>query len=323
MLHDIDDRGDHSVAVQIGRASRALRQAIRALVSGSQRRVRASAKALAAARFESQALEALLHDLGCDAQRSTARLLHRGRRISESAKQRLVESAARLVVSVARHYLRPGVDLLDLIQDGNLALLRAVDKFDARRGFRFATYALYWVRVAIFRSATEQGQTIRAPALVNQDSSTVARSRRRLSQSLGRDPADEEVASELGWTVRRVGMASSTVFRTVSLDLPIGEDGDGCIADLIADPDGRSPLDHAIVGDRASEAHALLGSLPERHAMVLRQRFGIGDGSPKTLEEISATLGITREGVRQVELKALARIRQRTSNQRRDDMIDG
>jgi RNA polymerase primary sigma factor len=118
-------------------------------------------------------------------------------------------------------------------------------------------------------------------------------------------------------------MASSTVFRTVSLDLPIGEDGDGCIADLIADPDGRSPLDHAIVGDRASEAHALLGSLPERHAMVLRQRFGIGDGSPKTLEEISATLGITREGVRQVELKALARIRQRTSNQRRDDMIDG
>ena len=164
MLHDIDDRGDHSVAVQIGRASRALRQAIRALVSGSQRRVRASAKALAAARFESQALEALLHDLGCDAQRSTARLLHRGRRISESAKQRLVESAARLVVSVAKQYLRPGVDLLDLIQDGNLALLRAVDKFDARRGFRFATYALYWVRVAIFRSAIEQGQTIRAPA---------------------------------------------------------------------------------------------------------------------------------------------------------------
>ena len=220
-----------------------------------------------------------------------------------------MESAARLVVSVARHYQRPGVDLLDLIQDGNLALLCAVDKFDAARRFRFATYAMYWVRVAIFHAATEHGQTIRTPAPINQDRRTVTGSRRRLTQALGRAPTDEEVATSLGWTVRRVALASSTVFRTLSLDLPIGPEGDGSIADLVANPDGRTPLDDAIENDVADRVHALLQSLPERHGMVLKRRFGIGGNGPQTLAEVATTLGLTHEGVRQIELRALARIR--------------
>ena len=132
------------------------------------------------------------------------------------------------------------------------------------------------------------------PTLVNQDGSSVTRSRRRLSQLLGRQPSDEEVASDLGWTVRRVGVASSTLFRPLSLDLPFGKDGDATIADFISNPNERSPLEEAIVNDSA-DIWVLLQSLPQRHELVLRRRFGIGDGDPQTLAQVSATLGITRE----------------------------
>jgi RNA polymerase primary sigma factor len=226
----------------------------------------------------------------------------------EEAKRKLIESNLRLVMSITRNYTRADVPLLDLIQEGNLGLIRAVEKFDYRLGFKLSTYATWWIRQAISRALAEQGRVIRLPVHVADQVRKVTKTRRLLGQKLNRDPSLEEIAAELDLTPERVQELLDLVVDPVSLETPIG-DGDSSVADLIPDTSSREPDVETADRARASELLDALSKLQPRQRRVLVERFGLDGVKPRTLEEVGANLGITRERVRQLESRALRELR--------------
>ena len=227
----------------------------------------------------------------------------------EAAKRRLIESNLRLVMSITRNYTRAGVPLLDLIQEGNLGLIRAVERFDYRMGFRLSTYATWWIKQSITRALADQGRTIRLPVHVGEEVRRAHRARRQLAQTLNRDASIEEIARESGLKPARVQELFDLTPDPLSLDTPIG-DGETVYADVIEDRQSASPdAANADVSRAAELAHAL-AQLDPRMRQVVESRFGLGGRSPKTLDELGADLHVTRERVRQLEMRALRQLRE-------------
>jgi len=226
----------------------------------------------------------------------------------EAAKQRLIESNLRLVMSITRHYTRAEVPLLDLIQEGNLGLIRAVEKFDYKLGYKLSTYATWWIRQSITRALADQGRTIRLPVHVAEQVRRVMRARRQLAQRLNRDPSNEEIGKEAGFPVERVEELFELVTDPVSLETPVG-DGESLYADLIEDERAESPAALTDSNARTVELRGALEGLEPRMRHVLSRRFGLDGEPPQTLEDLGTELGITRERVRQIETRALRQLR--------------
>ncbi len=238
-------------------------------------------------------------------ERELARLKDEG---DEAAKRKLIECNLRLVMSITRNYTKAGVPLLDLIQEGNLGLIRAVEKFDYKLGFKLSTYATWWIRQAVTRALAEQGRTIRLPVHVAEQVRRVTRGRRVLAQKLNRDPSHEEIAKEAGFTPERVRELLELVQDPVSLETPVG-DGESLYGDMIQDTKSAEPDVETAERLRAVELTDALDRLEPRMRHVLAQRFGLEGNVPQTLEEVGAGLGITRERVRQLESRALRELR--------------
>ncbi|MEE8407538.1 MAG: sigma-70 family RNA polymerase sigma factor [Acidimicrobiia bacterium] len=229
--------------------------------------------------------------------------------IGEAAHKQLVQSNLRLVVALARRYVGRGMALLDLIQEGNVGLMRAVERFDYRRGFKFSTYATWWIRQAISRAIADQGRTIRMPIHVLDAVNKLTRTQRELTQVLGRAPTVDELADDLDLEVTRVAELRRIALDTVSLETPVGEDEAGTLGDLVEDVDSDKPADVAAFSSLQGELAQALEGLNDRERQVLIMRFGLADGRMRTLEEVGSHFNVTRERIRQLETKALAKLR--------------
>ena len=229
--------------------------------------------------------------------------------VAKAAHDQLVNSNLRLVVSLARRYVGRGMALLDLIQEGNVGLMRAVDRFDYRRGFKFSTYATWWIRQSISRAIADQGRTIRMPIHVLDSVNKLTRLQREMTQMRGQAPTIEELAKELDLPVERVAELRRIAQDTVSLETPVGEDDDGTLGDLVEDVDSEMPADVATFSSLQLQLAEALEGLSERERQVLVMRFGLADGKPRTLEEVGLHFNVTRERIRQLETKALAKLR--------------
>lgn len=229
--------------------------------------------------------------------------------VAKSAHDSLVNSNLRLVVSLARRYVGRGMALLDLIQEGNVGLMRAVERFDYRRGFKFSTYATWWIRQSISRAIADQGRTIRMPIHVLDSVNKLTRLQREMTQLRGQAPTIDELAEEMDLPVERVAELRRIAQDTVSLETPVGEDEDGTLGDLVEDVDSEMPADVATFSSLQLQLAQALEGLTERERQVLVMRFGLADGKPRTLEEVGVHFNVTRERIRQLETKALAKLR--------------
>lgn len=248
--------------------------------------------------------------------------LQRGSREAERAKEQMIAANLRLVTWIARRHVNRGLPLMDLVQEGNIGLMRAVEKFDWRRGYKFSTYATWWIRQACSRALVDQGHLIRIPAHLADEARRVLRAQRRLTGELRREPSEAELAERLGMPLPKLRAVLELVRDPVSMDQPVGEDGDATIGDLIEDKQAVMPLDSAVAAELRQATEQALARLSPREADVLRLRFGVGQATEHTLEEVGRKYQVTRERIRQIEAKALRKLGQRGQDRRLAGFLD-
>ncbi|MDR2534981.1 MAG: RNA polymerase sigma factor RpoD [Treponema sp.] len=251
-----------------------------------------------------------------------AKEISRGRNMVKNAKDRLIKANLRLVVSIAKKYTNRGLHFFDLVQEGNIGLIKAVEKFEYQKGFKFSTYATWWIRQAITRSISDQARTIRVPVHMIEQINKVVRESRQLMQVLGREPTDEEIAERLGWNTQRVKSVKNVAREPISLETPIGEEEDSLLGDFIEDKEVENPANLTAFTLLQEQLSGVLDTLPVREQEVLKMRFGLDDGYSLTLEEVGLYFNVTRERIRQIEAKALRRLRHPKRSRRLKDYLD-
>ncbi|MBX3509500.1 MAG: RNA polymerase sigma factor RpoD [Parvibaculum sp.] len=269
-------------------------------------------------------IQTLASETGLDIQeyRRIVAMVQKGEREARIAKKEMVEANLRLVISIAKKYTNRGLQFLDLIQEGNIGLMKAVDKFEYRRGYKFSTYATWWIRQAITRSIADQARTIRIPVHMIESINKLVRTSRRLVQEYGREPSPEEIAEEMEMSADKVRSILKIAQEAISLETPVGDEGDSSFGDFIEDKGAESPANATAFSVFQERLDEVLGSLTEREEKVLRLRFGLGDGYPRTLEEVGSVFNVTRERVRQIEAKALRKMRHPTRSRELKTFLD-